>query len=351
MAALSFPLPFTAALLAGLLTATLLRDRAAGGRAKALFALFFAVVGVLALVAGLRFGYRSSVAGVLQPILATTPAPLSYLAFRALTGAPTHAWWRDLARHFWPVPLACVLVLFGGPPVDLVIITSFTAYTVLLARLWAQGPDVFVNTGLGDPARMLRLLVAVIVLHVLSAVVDLAVLLDFAFWSGQEVRPILGMANVVLVAALGWGLIAWPLASPGALPHIQPAIAPLPLPEPASPEDVALLAQLDALMATQQSYRDPDLTIARLARRLGVPARRVSQAVNRTLALNVSQFINNHRVAEAQRLLRDTEQPVTEIMLAAGFQTKSNFNREFRRVTGASPSAWRQKANAGGVPA
>jgi AraC-like DNA-binding protein len=32
---------------------------------------------------------------------------------------------------------------------------------------------------------------------------------------------------------------------------------------------------------------------------------------------------------------------VTTIMLDAGFQTKSNFNREFRRVTGTSPSLWR----------
>jgi AraC-like DNA-binding protein len=28
-------------------------------------------------------------------------------------------------------------------------------------------------------------------------------------------------------------------------------------------------------------------------------------------------------------------------MLEAGFSTKSNFNREFRRVTGTSPAQWR----------
>jgi AraC-like DNA-binding protein len=31
---------------------------------------------------------------------------------------------------------------------------------------------------------------------------------------------------------------------------------------------------------------------------------------------------------------------VTEAMFASGFSTKSNFNREFLRVTGASPSKW-----------
>ena len=35
---------------------------------------------------------------------------------------------------------------------------------------------------------------------------------------------------------------------------------------------------------------------------------------------------------------------VTDAMLASGFNTKSNFNREFRRVTGRTPSDWRDAA-------
>ena len=34
----------------------------------------------------------------------------------------------------------------------------------------------------------------------------------------------------------------------------------------------------------------------------------------------------------------------TDAMLASGFNTKSNFNREFRRVTGRTPSDWRDAA-------
>ena len=71
------------------------------------------------------------------------------------------------------------------------------------------------------------------------------------------------------------------------------------------------------------------------------PARRISTAVNRLHAKNISQYINEFRIAEACRLLTETDEPVTRIMFDAGFQTKSNFNREFRRVTGMSPMAWR----------
>ena len=97
-------------------------------------------------------------------------------------------------------------------------------------------------------------------------------------------------------------------------------------------------------MRERKLFGDPDLSLNRLARKLGRPAREVSQAVNRVAGRNVSQFINDFRIAEACRLLAATDRSVTEIMLDVGFLTKSNFNREFRRVTGTSPSGWRISA-------
>ncbi len=66
--------------------------------------------------------------------------------------------------------------------------------------------------------------------------------------------------------------------------------------------------------------------------------------VNRLAGKNVSQFINDFRIAEACRLLSETDMPVTAAMFESGFQTKSNFNREFRRVTALSPAAWRERS-------
>ncbi len=42
----------------------------------------------------------------------------------------------------------------------------------------------------------------------------------------------------------------------------------------------------------------------------------------------------------------DYVQSIMQIMFEVGFLTKSNFNREFLRVTGKSPSAWRAERNA-----
>ncbi len=99
-------------------------------------------------------------------------------------------------------------------------------------------------------------------------------------------------------------------------------------------------------MAERRLWQDPDLTLARLARRLGVPAKALSAAVNRVRGENISRVVNGWRVAHAGELLRGGAS-VTEAMLASGFQTKSNFNREFLRVMGRAPSDW-AKVQGGG---
>ena len=46
--------------------------------------------------------------------------------------------------------------------------------------------------------------------------------------------------------------------------------------------DIELMQRLDALVDKEQLYRDADLTLARLAHRLSVPAKHLSAAINRT---------------------------------------------------------------------
>ncbi len=107
--------------------------------------------------------------------------------------------------------------------------------------------------------------------------------------------------------------------------------------------DRSLIEAINQLLGERKLYRDPDLSLSRLARRLSVPSRRVSEAINRELGLNVSQFINNYRIREAIKGLRERNASIGEVMQEAGFRTKSNFNREFKRVTGESPQAYRHR--------
>ncbi len=69
---------------------------------------------------------------------------------------------------------------------------------------------------------------------------------------------------------------------------------------------------------------------------------RISSATN-------TRHVNSYRIREACRKL-EAGASVTEAMLASGFNTKSNFNCEFRHVTGGTPSAWHRMATGGTPP-
>src|SRR5690625_5400369 len=78
---------------------------------------------------------------------------------------------------------------------------------------------------------------------------------------------------------------------------------------------------------------------------MGIPSRQISTAINRVYGGSFSQYLNDCRVQEAQRLLiEQPDLPITQLMLDAGFTTKSNFHKEFRRITGLPPGEYRKQA-------
>ncbi|CAG8998973.1 MAG: hypothetical protein CENE_00937 [Candidatus Celerinatantimonas neptuna] len=105
---------------------------------------------------------------------------------------------------------------------------------------------------------------------------------------------------------------------------------------------LSILKDIRQLMDETKIYRDPNLTLKTLARKLGIPMRKISEAINQHTHQNVSQFINQYRIEYAKQQLTTSSSPITEIFMDAGFYTKSNFNREFLRITQQTPSDYRR---------
>lgn len=102
------------------------------------------------------------------------------------------------------------------------------------------------------------------------------------------------------------------------------------------------LARLDV----DEQWRDPDLTLATLARRLGTNTAYLSRSLKAATGGNFNTVINRRRVDEVQRLLADPgeRRGVLELAFAAGFNSKASFNRAFSDVAGMTPTAWRLKS-------
>ncbi|MBI3347691.1 MAG: AraC family transcriptional regulator [Burkholderiales bacterium] len=148
----------------------------------------------------------------------------------------------------------------------------------------------------------------------------------------------LGLA--VIVFALG--LEAWRHAEQR---HpLQPAALPPPLvPVRSTPDWAAQGASWRARTEAEGWFRDPELSLDGLARRLGTNTSYLSRAFNEGLGQSFSDVIGALRVAWVQqRLAQGSEADLLALALEAGFSSKTSFNRVFKAQTGVTPSAWRR---------
>lgn len=333
----AIPLQFVIALLLVILLVRLMRRE--GGPPSRLFALTIAVYALQAVLYGLRWGYGVDAAATPALFMAAIIPPLSWAALSGLTSTRAIDRWR---LHLLPPLVAIVLYVLVRPAAFFAVVAIEVCYGVALARLGRAGPDTLDRVQLEGAISVQRVLEVTGLMMIAEACVDLAITIDFMRAHGAHAAWIAGASSLLSIAVLGFTAMVAGGSVPAADEVPARLAASSPPPSPAvEPEDGEIMTALEAAMQGRNLYRDPELSLDRLARKLVIPARRISGAVNRVRGANVSQYVNEYRVRDACRRLAETDDPVTQIMFEAGFQTKSNFNREFLRVTGKSPSAWR----------
>lgn len=104
----------------------------------------------------------------------------------------------------------------------------------------------------------------------------------------------------------------------------------------------AMYETLNEHMQREQSYRDRELTLSKLARLTGISPHHVSEVLNQHAGKNFNQFVNEYRVKEVctQLNMSDTT-PVLDLALKAGFASKSTFNTIFKKLVGMTPTEYR----------
>lgn len=327
-AVLSIPLPFLVGIVFALALYHSLKGVDVPG-SRRYFIAFVVLYAAQGLVVGLHFGYGITALAPVQPVTASVMPPLAFLAFQSLSGGGRSAPWRHLAA-----PL-CVgaSVLFVPILVDPLLLVIFLFYGVALWRLIrSEGSDLMVEASLQRMRPALRAARMTAALMLFFAVSDAALSVYTTFNGRDDIPLVLTAINIVVLVVTGIYYFA-PEAAESPLPNGK-------APE-ANPQDERLVQRATEALDRDGLYRDENLSLAKLARKAGVPARDLSVAINRATGLNISQFVNRRRIAEACLLLRETRRPATVIMFDVGFSTKSNFNREFRRITGMSPRQWR----------
>jgi AraC family transcriptional activator of pobA len=92
-------------------------------------------------------------------------------------------------------------------------------------------------------------------------------------------------------------------------------------------------------------------TVAQYADALGVTPDRLTDICRRTRGLTPHAIVTACTLAEARRLLTDTDAPLDRIAARMGFASAAQFNRYFQRTAGVPPGRWRRtRAAAGSNP-
>jgi len=100
---------------------------------------------------------------------------------------------------------------------------------------------------------------------------------------------------------------------------------------------------LEFLLSEEKVWLDDRFSLKKLAQLLQLTPHQLSEYINGHLQKTFSGLMNEYRVAEAKRMLRESEEiNVIEVAFASGFGTKSNFNSVFFKAMQMTPLQYRR---------
>lgn len=85
-----------------------------------------------------------------------------------------------------------------------------------------------------------------------------------------------------------------------------------------------------------------DLSLDTLAENLHLNKYYISHSVNKQLNMRISTFINALRIEAACRLLQNSNQKISEVAQAVGYDTIRSFNRAFSEIIHMTPKEYRE---------
>ena len=98
--------------------------------------------------------------------------------------------------------------------------------------------------------------------------------------------------------------------------------------------------EVSAWFEREKPYLREDLRLTDLQRIFPISRSYLSQLFNRELGQSFSDYVNQFRIEESKLLLRGGALSMGEIAKKLGFSSQQHFSRQFRTVTGMTPSEY-----------
>ena len=90
-----------------------------------------------------------------------------------------------------------------------------------------------------------------------------------------------------------------------------------------------------------EQHSTEEISLTKLARAVNINPTHLSEKFKQVTGVNFVDYVARSRFDKARELLADGELRISEIAFEVGFQSLSQFNRVFKRLSGKSPTAYR----------
>jgi AraC-like DNA-binding protein len=86
-----------------------------------------------------------------------------------------------------------------------------------------------------------------------------------------------------------------------------------------------------------------ELSLSKVAKAVNINANHLSEKFKQVTGINFVEYVARTRFEKACKLLQNADLRVSEIAFAVGFQSLSQFNRVFKKLSGKSPIQFRER--------
>ena len=93
-----------------------------------------------------------------------------------------------------------------------------------------------------------------------------------------------------------------------------------------------------------ENYYKENIQVDHLALLCGISSVHLRNIFNKKFAMSPIKYINNLKISRAKELLDSQFYTVGEVCLMSGYNDESYFSREFKKITGDSPSEYNKSA-------
>lgn len=108
-------------------------------------------------------------------------------------------------------------------------------------------------------------------------------------------------------------------------------------------------SRLYELITKEELYLDTELSLGKLAKKLNLSSHQLSYVINTGFNQNFYGFINKFRVEKAKQLIAEDKNldkfSMIGIAFESGFNSKTSFNTTFKKITGQTPSEFRNSCS------